>query len=472
MKPLRYYYNRKMLFLYLLLISSYITSCKKFVEVEAPTTQIIGSSVFSNDATATSAMVGIYSKLMSNSSSFINTQITRLGGLSSDELANFSTSVNDATVFQNALDPGNSNVLILWRDTYGYIYQANAIIEGLTNSTGVTTPTRNQLAGEAKFFRALCHFYLTNFFGDIPYITTTDYRINNIVPRTPKAQVYQQIIADLKDAQSLLNDGYVKSDNTVYTTSAERIRPNKWAATSLLARVYLYVGDWMNAESQASAILNNSSVYNLASDLNGVFLKNSNEAIWQLMPVTTGINTPEGNAFILTTAPTSTAISDQLLNSFEVGDNRKIKWINSITVGTQTYYYPYKYKVKTGASVTEYYMVLRLAEQYLIRSDARAQQNNILGAISDLNVIRGRAGLPSLVTTLTQAQTLTAIEQERRVELFAELGNRWLDLKRTNRADAILGPLKSPNWQSTDVLYPIPLVQLQNDQNMTQNPGY
>jgi hypothetical protein len=468
MKPLRYYHIGRLLFPIFILLSS----CKKFVEVAPPKTQIIGSAVFSNDATATSAMVGIYSKLMSNSSSFINTQITRLGGLSSDELVNFSTSVNDATVFQNALDPGNSNVLILWRDTYGYIYQANAVIEGLINSTGVTSGTKNQLTGEAKFIRALCHFYLVNFFGDVPYITTTDYRANTTVSRTPKAQVYQQIIADLKDAQSLLNDAYVKSDNTVYTISAERIRPNKWAATSLLARVYLYVGDWMNAETQASAIINNSTVYNLTGDLNSVFLKNSNEAIWQLMPVTTGINTPEGSAFILATAPTSTAISDQLLNSFEAGDNRKSKWINSISVGTQTYYYPYKYKVKTGALVTEYYMVFRLAEQILIRSEARARQNNILGAISDLNLIRLRAGLSGSINTLTQAQTLTAIDQERRVELFLELGNRWLDLKRTNNADAILGPLKSPNWQSTDVLYPIPLAQLQNDPNMTQNAGY
>ena len=116
-------------------------------------------------------------------------------------------------------------------------------------------------------------------------------------------------------------------------------------------------------------------------------------------------------------------------------------------------------------------MVLRLAEQYLIRAEARAQQNNISGSQSDLNLIRNRAGL---VNTAANDKTalLTAIEHERQVELFTEWGHRWLDLKRTNRADAVLGPIKAPNWQPTDMLYPIPQTQIANDPNVHQNPGY
>src|SRR5207245_162544 len=101
---------------------------------------------------------------------------------------------------------------------------------------------------------------------------------------------------------------------------------------------------------------------------------------------------------------------------------------------------------------TEYYMMLRLAEQYLIRAEARAQQNNLAGSILDLNVIRTRAGLQNLSASLTQAQVLRAVEQERRIELFAELGHRWLDLKRTGQATAILAPIK-PNWNSNAQLY-------------------
>ncbi len=86
-----------------------------------------------------------------------------------------------------------------------------------------------------------------------------------------------------------------------------------------------------------------------------------------------------------------------LINSFEHGDQRKVNWLDSVVVSGNTYYFPFKYKSATlNSDVTEYTVVLRLAEQYLIRAEARTQQNNSFGAISDLNVIRSRAMLPKL----------------------------------------------------------------------------
>ena len=116
-------------------------------------------------------------------------------------------------------------------------------------------------------------------------------------------------------------------------------------------------------------------------------------------------------------------------------------------------------------------MVIRLAEIYLIRAEARAHQNNIAGAQSDINAIRGRAGLANTAAA-DQNSLLLAIEKERKLELFTEWGHRWFDLKRTNRSDAVLGPVKAPGWQSTDALYPIPFTEIQNNRNVTQNPGY
>jgi hypothetical protein len=115
-------------------------------------------------------------------------------------------------------------------------------------------------------------------------------------------------------------------------------------------------------------------------------------------------------------------------------------------------------------------MMLRLAEQYLIRAEARAQLENIPGAQEDLNAIRSRAGLPDTDAD-DKASLLLAIERERQAELFAEGGHRWLDLKRTNRADAVLGPLKA-DWQTPDALFPIPDAERQLNPNLTQNDGY
>ena len=115
--------------------------------------------------------------------------------------------------------------------------------------------------------------------------------------------------------------------------------------------------------------------------------------------------------------------------------------------------------------------MLRLAEQYLIRAEARARQGNIPGAQQDLNSIRNRAGLPN-TTTSGPTEILEAIMEERQRELFTEGGHRWLDLKRTGRTTEVLAPLK-PLWDPTDVLWPIPEDEIFNNSNLLpQNPGY
>jgi hypothetical protein len=262
---------------------------------------------------------------------------------------------------------------------------------------------------------------------------------------------------------------------------SDRARPTSWAAAALLARVYLYAGKYDSAESLAASIIGNMSQYSLCS-LDSVFLANSSEAIWQIMPPVTVGYTQEGSLFNITKSPTSggatSTISTQLLGAFEPGDQRKSHWIGVFKNGTNSFYFPYKYKKGSGASApaSEYSMILRLAEQYLIRAESRAQQNNLTGAISDLNMIRARAGFGpnSLTNTLSQAQVLAAIAHERQVELFTE-GHRWFDLKRTQTVNAVMSVVtqqKGGTWDKNQQLYPIPLSDIQNNRNLAQNIGY
>jgi hypothetical protein len=120
-------------------------------------------------------------------------------------------------------------------------------------------------------------------------------------------------------------------------------------------------------------------------------------------------------------------------------------------------------------------MILRLAEQYLIRAEAAAHGAGALtNAIDDLNMLRSRAELPDLPDDLNQAQVLNAVEQERRIEFFCEWAHRWFDLKRWNKAAEIL-PLitvKQP-WQGDyQLLYPIPPAEIESNSFLQQNPGY
>ena len=448
--------------------------CKKFVEIPPPVTQLGAPSVFSNSAAATAALTAIYSEMQNESFNMSSSC-----GLLSDELTNYSTSsITNIQKYTNSLKASNNSGP--WNRAYSYIFQANSIIEGVKENNGISLAVRQQLIGESKFIRAFWIFYLANLYGDVPLVTSTDYTVNKTIARTLKADVYVQIIKDLKEAEIALNSKYVNASDTVVTT--DRVRPTKWAAKALLARVYLYTGDYANAVTYASEVINNTELFALAPELKAVFLANSQEAIWQLaVPLPTFINTADGAGFILISTGTL-AISPELMNSFEAGDSRKAEWVGSFT-GTAppitTYYFPYKYKVRQSDVVTEYTMVLRLAEQYLIRSEALvALGTDIPGAIADLDTIRSRAGLPHYSGSMNKDSLLSAVLHERQTELFTEWGHRWFDLIRTKKINSVMGipgnvcQMKGGIWSSNWQLFPIPQSEINVDVKLTQNEGY
>lgn len=450
---------------FLALIS--FNSCKKLIEVKPSASTLLGSEVYKDSTTVQSALTGMYGKI-GNFGNPYRFSISTLSGFSADELQ-YIGSTYDAFI-NNALLVDNSSVGDLWTVSYGEIYVANSIIEGVTNESGISETFKNQALAEAKFVRAFCYFHLVNFFGDVPLILSTDVPKNSIAARTPSADVYSQIIADLKFAQSNLRSDYSMLPNSI------RTRSNKWVATALLARVYLYTGNnWADAETQATAVIGNTALFSLPTDLTKVFTPTSSEAIWQFYNDANGYTW-----YAYTVLPNAVSkiptyvLNASLVNAFETGDARKAAWTSTLTYAGTTYTYPAKYKSITSGANAEYYTILRLAEQYLIRAEARAQQNNITGAnsaASDLNTIRNRAGLTA-TTAATKADMLLAIEKERRIEFNCEWGHRWFDLKRTNRANTVLGALKPATWKSTAVLYPIPSGQILLNSNLLQNPGY
>ncbi|WP_442590712.1 RagB/SusD family nutrient uptake outer membrane protein [Pedobacter sp. AW31-3R] len=469
---------------------SMICSCKDYVEIEDPKDQLATGTVFKSDATATAAMVGIYSDMNASNYQFANVLTTFTCAMYADEFVYASVLANFDEFKNNALTTGNNYVGLMWSSPYNFIYRSNAVIEGVTASTTLSPAVKNQLLGEAKFMRAFCYFYLVNFFGDVPLILDTDVLKNTSKPRTPKEEVYIAIIQDLRDAKQLLV--------AAYPGSAERTRPNKTAATLLLSRAYLYTEEYALAETEAAEVIATTAQYSIlnhtdpnnAGHMTKVFLKNSNEAVWQLQVVNTlgGRNTWEGNTFISTGSPfyRLTKGTYGLETGFEEGDKRFSNWVGTYTTPTApvtTHYFPYKYKVRVGvagAAVTEYAMVLRFAEAYLIRAEASVRLNKLSDAANDLNIIRDRAGLPPLAVAATQDMAMLEVEQERRAELFAEWGHRWFDLKRwksvsgdptKTRADDIL-PLSKPSWKSTALQFPIPVEVMRTNPNMVQNPGY
>ncbi|WP_212004887.1 RagB/SusD family nutrient uptake outer membrane protein [Chitinophaga sp. HK235] len=485
-----------------LLLAVVFSSCKKLVSVPDPINTISTGQVFSSEKQANGAMAGIYTRMINaddNSqaatighTSFAAGMSTLLAGVSSDEMYNYQGAGDQQFYLPNTnkLTAYNAGfVFNIWSSAYTAIYGANAVIEGIAASTSsnLKDSVRRALTGEAKFVRAFSYFYLTNFYGDVPLALTTDFNKTCIMSRTPQQQIYQQLVADLKDAVATMPEAYPTSSN-------ERVRPNRYAALALLARVYLYQKDYANAADAASGVINHTDLYQLEASLDNVFSPASREALWQLKPAGGFIlNNALPEAYLSLPNPLHTGspgfcLTDIQLKAFETGDKRFVSWVDSSqpigapnTPPPPLGYYSNKYKIGTanssfGAPFNEYQTPLRLAEMYLIRAEAAANggPGGMTSAISDLNIIRNRAGLPALPASLNQDQLLAAIAKERQTEFFAEWGHRWFDLKRTAKAHNVLSaiPLKQPWAGDFQLLYPIPPAEINVNHFLTQNPGY
>jgi hypothetical protein len=457
--------------------------CRKYLEVPLPVNSISAATIFTNENTAAGAVNNIYTRLFSLGLFDGTTSVNWYLGLYGDELKSHLNSPYFQPIYADAVNSSTS-VANYWSTFYSLLYAVNLAIEGLTPATNLNH--QSQWLGEAYFLRGLLYFYQTNLYGDAALVLGSDYLANNGLARSPQADVYQQILADLKRAQSLLDSKYHDGAGSVTTG---RGRPNKAAATALLARVYLYIKDWKNAEAQADGLIANTADYQLGA-LSKVFLVNSTEVIWGLIPFQLSFNSylvKDTKAYILPAGNTPGAgniiatLADSLVAAFEPGDGRYANWvgIDSVKASGSTpaavYYYAYKYKANgTYTTAQEILAMLRLGEQYLIRAEARAQQNNLSGALADLNAVRARAGLPPS-TASSQADVLAAILRERRVELFTEVGHRFFDLRRTGNLDAVMNvmaPLKGGAWASFKAWWPIPVSDIQSNPHLVQTPGY
>ena len=432
------------------------TGCKKLLELDVVQNKTQSELVFSDQKTANDAINGIYRQATENLQSSISTY----GSFVADELTPTSLVPPYDIYYKNQIPSNDAN--IPWASFYKIIYSCNAAIEGLTSNVSVNVIYRNQYIGEAKFNRAFCYMYLVNIFGDVPLVTTTNVQTNTLITRSSSSVIYEQIKNDLSDAIMKLQPDY--SFNGL-----GKSRANKWAAVALLARVNLYMKDYKAAEYNASLVIN-SGLYSLMTIPTRIYVKDNIEAILQWAFYNGEQNELANNASL---NPPGYTVSNKLFNSFESTDLRKLTWIGNKVISGQTFYFPFKFTI-TGPGSDERYTVLRLAEQYLIRAEAEAFQNNFADAIADVNVIRLKHGglTHALSVPISQTDCLDLILHERYLEFFNEGMHRWFDLKRTNKLDETMIIEKPGLWKSTAALYPIPLSDLQKNPNLRQNPGY
>jgi len=270
------------------------------------------------------------------------------------------------------------------------------------------------------------------------------------IRRSTLAETYAQVFSDLQTSATLLAE------------TTNRYRATRKTAWALLSRYYLYQQKWDSAIFYSTRLIDDATNYKLLKPYSAFFANNAlatAESIFEISYSATNTNghrnywQPPANGGTRQWAP-----NDALVSLLNAGGNRN----TAIAVTNQGLWYGNFY-YRSPATDPAY--ILRIAEQFLIRAEARAQRNELEEALTDLNAVRDRAGLTASTVT-TQSEILLAIENERRLE-FAFEPHRWYDLVRTGRAATVLGVTDEKRY-----LLPIPIAEINADASLEQNPGY
>ena len=453
------------------LVLTLLASCQQVLEPK-PVDLLVDDLVLNESNDVQPVRVGLYSAFRSMGSPNMIA-----GDFTADYIQANGTFTDYIQFGTKQITSTNGVVDILWLSLYRTVYVANFILERLPNVSGVKDDTRKQVIAEARFMRGWANFIGAYTYGDVPKVITTDRAINVNITRTAKADILASVLADYQAALTDLPDITTASTNA--TTNATYL--NKVNCRAAMARYYLYQKNWAQAESFATQVIT-SGVYTLLPNFSDIVTKDfTAESVLEV-----GYNLsddPGTNGDALTGSPG--------LNNLYVGrrevipSNQLIAALISTEAGTRSATIAFNAQQQRGSdngwTVRKYgtasednnnIVYMRLAELYLIRAEARAQQGKLTGAagaVVDLNVLRTRAKAPA-VTVTAQADVLLAVERERVYELAFE-GQRWYDLVRTGRAQAVMSAF-SPNWDSHYELWPIPQRETQQNPALTQNPGY
>ena len=407
-------------------------------------------------------------------------------GIETQDEANFVTTTD------------NPGVLDLWRGPAPGILRCNLILQKVPDMN-IDKDLKNRIIGEAKFLRGLYYFILVRFFGDVPLITVPQEPGDDLRPkRTDKAKVYEQIIADLTDAEQLLPQRSSYSGSDVG-------RASKGAAAGLLAKVYLTLGQWDKVVSLANEVesLGYALNPNYADNFD-VNKKNSVESLFEIQYTANGgedfwSNENQSSWLSTFTGPRNSNMvaggwgwnqpTQEFVDSYEPGDLRKdvtilydgcpqFDGMDYDPAYSNTGYNLRKFLVPKSISATYDnspmdFPVLRYADVLLMKAEALNNLGKTTEAEAPLNEVRARAGLPA-VTGLSQADFKAKVLHECRMELAFE-GQRWFDLIRVDNGDYGLNFLHSigkVNASSKFLLLPIPQKEIDANPNLTQNPGY
>jgi starch-binding outer membrane protein, SusD/RagB family len=506
--------KKKSIYVYCLTaaLAASLVSCKKFLN-DTPQSSLTTGNAYSSDATIENDLVGCYQIFYTDYYQWQNVIMSDvvadnayLGGGGDPGFINLAE-------FDES--PSNYNMELTWSQLYQGIARCNLLLDNIASVTdpALTAARRTQIIGEASFLRALHYYNLVKTWGGVP-IELASNSVSPAVTRKPRSAdtaVYNQINADLQTALADLPDTYGS------TASINTVRATKGAANALLAKIWAQRPDrdYNKVLAYTTAVINSPAGYALLPNYSNLFDGSNYFNTEAIMLVNFVAGSPDANWGIeLYLAPADgwqkycvpshdlvnayTAAGDSIRENASIvfwnvdGNGNPIAWAdyNWNPCQSPAISIPFNYKQKhpdSWSSGDDYYL-FRLADIILLRAEAENALGQTAAAANDVNLVRARAKLVPISSTLSQTDMLTAILNERRLELAFE-GQRWDDLRRTGQAIPFMQALKevsytcsngspsspSPivyNVDQNHLLLPIPQIEIYNDPNLTQNPGY
>lgn len=460
-----------------------LASCQGILDKE-PIATLDAGSFFQTEDDAEQALNAAYQPLLMSSNN--NNYYWAFAEVASDEAITGGDGSRPGITEMEALSytPRTEEFNTFWKLQYTGITQCNLVLDNI-GKIDMSESSRNNISGQALYLRAYYYFLLTQVFGDVPLFTKVTPPDQLKVPKTPKAEVYAQIVADCELAGTLLP-----------SQQADAGRATKGAAYALAAKTYLYEKNW-DKTLEYVAKVKSLSVYALMPDYVDNFRKhtqNNAESVWEIQHANLELGVGnflnqwwaskkyEGYGFAeATEAFVLSFEADDPRRKFTVAMNNEdyfgVVYKNSFS---STKYGVRKY-LQAKDSVTQKadgdinYTAIRFAEVLLWEAEALTELGRVAEAQAPLEQVRARAraqatnpatALPPITTTDQQAMR-EAVRHERRVELGFEM-HRFFDLVRWGIAAQTL-----PGFQEgKHEVFPLPQTEIDLNTALIQNAGY
>lgn len=443
---------KKLLITSITFITLFLMSCD-VLDTE-PEASLDSNTAVADGASAEAVLLGAYSRMQTNP--YYGVHFTLSPDLAADNALYAGFFDSQLEVDSGSVPISNLWIGTAWVDIYRVANIANLLIAEVPDIQDDAFSSRDRVLGEAHAVRAMAYFDLLRVFGyhfdrssayGLPLllepIENNDFNQIPDLARSTVEGTYQQILTDLNTAISLM-EGY--NSNTALSY---------WPAIALRARVHLYAGNYEEAFNDANDVIENGG-YSLVDNVAELFSTTgtTSESIFDLV-----YTDQDGSSlFTFMFQRDEYNVDPDLTDSFEDGDERA-----ELFTFSRSYDRSDKWADPNNANNVK---ILRLAEMYLIRSEAAVfDANDPNAGLDDLNEIRNRAGLDDSGPFATTDEYVDALLQERRAELNYE-GHRFFDLVRLGRFDEIL------NRESFRRAFPIPRDELQISENLEQNPEY